>query len=813
MDPEPGPVAQHEQLQAALLGEAPDLDLDLDGLQLLDPPDAVPIPDGYTALHAAAEAGRLEEVQQLLAASRANLNARNADGSTPLHLAVRNNHASVVTALLESGANRYAKDGKDRTPLHVAASRGATAAMAQLMTVIAKLRAHDTSGNTPLHLACSKGMLEAARLLLDSGAPVNRQRAHRYRLLPNGTAQRTRRSDGYTPLHAASERGNLDVVRLLLGAEADVNLKTKKGWTALFLAIRAGHALLAEELLAAGANTTASDKQGWGSLHAAAHLNRAALVQRLLQLPAVVAAVDAPAKKGATPMYLACESGHSEVVGLLVAAGANMHRPAMHGQTPFHAAILCRRTALVQQLLAAGADPGAASSDGRNSLHAAAAAGHVPTLQMLLAAAAAGQGTAIGINDQAQGMSALQWAVERKHLSCVEVLLAAGADPHQLYGVGAVTSDRKSLAGASILHGAVQKGFAGAVPLLATPSNLSCVWNGKTPLQLAMALGTRGSVLVAHALLAAGARPWVADQAGVTPVTLALTSNTARVKGLLPAMVRSECVLYQQQQVLLQEGVQGQGGHQPDLAAVLECVRALAEQGCAQQAAACISEVMNVLGAPAAGNLVQGLLQRCFPAGEGAPAGGISTTQLVIALHKGWLAALKPTLQMDKTSRRLQRLVAQPLQQLVDMHWQQQQQLVVEGGAVAAAPAAAAGGAQADAASRVAAGLYARGAAAAVAGQWGAFMVCLEQLTAMAGWAPDEHSGNSLFGAAEVHVRGSWAGVAGLCEALLVAWWEARRGVTARARGEMREVVLAGVEAWHQLQLQQQWVVGDNKRR
>jgi ankyrin repeat protein len=803
MDPEPVDLTQ--QLQAVSLEGKPDLDAELEALyDQLNEARPVANHNGRTTLYAAAAAGRLEEVQQLLAAG-ADVNARRRDGSTPLHAAMGGHHFAVVAALLEAGASRNAEDSKRSTPLHVAASSGATAVMAALMTPGTDPCAYDAEGNTPLHLACIKGLAKAARLLLEGGTPVNQKRAHWYRFFANGTAQLFRRSDGYTPLHAACERGHLEVVRLLLGAGAGVNLTTKQSWSPLFLASQKGHAHLMDDLLAAGASSSVLDKYGWGPLHAATHRNHPQVVQRLLQHPEVAAAVDPPSMRGITPLYLACDKGYSEVAGLLVAAGANMHRPAMNGWTPFHVAISRKHKELVQQLLVAGGDPGAAGGNGLNDLHAAAAAGNVPTLKARLAAIAAGQGTPMGVNDQAQGMTALHWAVERRHLGCVKVLLAAGADPNTLFGEGAVTDNNKSISGASILHRAVQRGFTAAVSRLATPANLSHVWNGQTPLQLAVATGTKGSVAVARALLAVGARPWVADQNGVTPVTMALTSNNEAVKALLPAMVRGECVLYQQQQQLLQEGGQGQGGHQPDLAAVLECVRALAKWGHPGWAAACISAVMDVLGAPAAGSLVQELLKKCFAAGDEAAAGGITTTQLVGVLHQGWLGALKRTCLMDKTSGRLRRLVVQPLQQLLDMHWTQQRQ--EEGGA-------AAGGMQAGGAAGVSAELYSKGAAAAMAGQWGAFVGCLEQLT-----AGEQHYGgdssNNLIQAAEAHVRGSWAGVAGLCEALLVAWWEARPQVTdtARAQGAVREAVVAGVEAWHQLQLQQQWAVGDNKRR
>ena len=59
---------------------------------------------------------------------------------------------------------------------------------------------------TPLLIACSKGHVDAARLLLDKGAEVDRAA-----------------EDGQTPLFIACQKGHVDVARLLLdkGAEVD----------------------------------------------------------------------------------------------------------------------------------------------------------------------------------------------------------------------------------------------------------------------------------------------------------------------------------------------------------------------------------------------------------------------------------------------------------------------------------------------------------------------------------------------------------------------------------------------------------------
>ena len=70
----------------------------------------------------------------------------------------------------------------------------------------------------PLHIACGNGHVDAARLLLDKGAEVDRANQ-------NGT----------TPLHVACQNGHVDAKRLLLDKGADVD-QSRNGVTLLFLA-------------------------------------------------------------------------------------------------------------------------------------------------------------------------------------------------------------------------------------------------------------------------------------------------------------------------------------------------------------------------------------------------------------------------------------------------------------------------------------------------------------------------------------------------------------------------------------------------
>jgi len=110
----------------------------------------------------AAKNGNAEQVQILLDA-RANVNARARDGLTPLHLAVRFGHETVVRLLLKNNANIEAKDFHDYTPLHWVNGREAIARL--LLANNANIKAEDGYGCTPLSWAVFHGQEAVARLL------------------------------------------------------------------------------------------------------------------------------------------------------------------------------------------------------------------------------------------------------------------------------------------------------------------------------------------------------------------------------------------------------------------------------------------------------------------------------------------------------------------------------------------------------------------------------------------------------------------------------------------------------------------------
>lgn len=94
---------------------------------------------------------------------------RDADGNTPLHLAVRENN-SVVFNLLVEELNVNTKNNNAETPLHFAAANNRNEFAKSLLENGAFVNVKDAKGQTPLYLAVMKRNIQLAKLLLKNGS-------------------------------------------------------------------------------------------------------------------------------------------------------------------------------------------------------------------------------------------------------------------------------------------------------------------------------------------------------------------------------------------------------------------------------------------------------------------------------------------------------------------------------------------------------------------------------------------------------------------------------------------------------------------
>ena len=227
---------------------------------------------------------------------------------TPLHLAVVGVLQLDLASMVESpdcAGGIEAKTADGLTPLHLAAIRGDEQAAKLLIRAGADPDSQTFRGETPLALAAAYNHVEVARVLLDAGACPSRPCHNNNRpiqiaalisdqdstgvlslLLQHGEDVNSHedRQDWYAPLACAISRGTIHAVRFLLERGADPNTGDNLGAAPLFDAIavpRVGAALAKTKLLLQyGADmTVVFPVTGDNVLHSLAHKGDVELIK------------------------------------------------------------------------------------------------------------------------------------------------------------------------------------------------------------------------------------------------------------------------------------------------------------------------------------------------------------------------------------------------------------------------------------------------------------------------------------------------------------------------------------------------------
>lgn len=170
-----------------------------------------------------------------------------------------------------------------------------------------------------------------------------------------------------SPLHLAAFYGFERIAQALVEAGASIDLLDGDGCTPLSLAIAQGRHSVACLLLARGARPNTVDRWGFPLLHRAVKCRESSsLVKLLLESGADVLARETD--DGRTPLHEAIYGGDDteKVLGILLAAGADLNGRDAHGNTPLMLACLdSSKTERVRYLLDQGADDMLANVDGR----------------------------------------------------------------------------------------------------------------------------------------------------------------------------------------------------------------------------------------------------------------------------------------------------------------------------------------------------------------------------------------------------------------------------------------------------------------
>jgi ankyrin repeat protein len=267
---------------------------------------AAEITNPGSSLANAIKSGQHEAALEMIAKKSADVNAAEADGSTPLIWAAHANDGELVARLLKAGAKANVRNQVGTTPLLEAAFNANTDAIQALLDAGADANAAGADGETPLMLVARTENVDAAKALLDKGANPNVKESQR----------------GQTALMWAAANSHGPMVRLLLehGAESDA----------------ASNPDLLTPLVSAEPRAQPRPPGGMTALLFSAREGCMECVQALVEHGAKLNLAD---PEGVTPLISAVFNAHFDVAKYLVDQGANINQWDWWGRSPLYLAV------------------------------------------------------------------------------------------------------------------------------------------------------------------------------------------------------------------------------------------------------------------------------------------------------------------------------------------------------------------------------------------------------------------------------------------------------------------------------------------
>lgn len=444
-----------------------------------------------TALHIVACLEQHPETLEALCHKIKDINIKNQNGETPLHIAAENDNIEGVRILLNAEADVEAQDRKGATPLfHAASVRFERQSKRGILNLLiergAKVNARNTALGTPLITAASKGLEGTVESLLEAGAEIDAQN-----------------KDGQTALHAAIvgsyssyDGAQSRILKKLLNRtkEKKIMLEVTTLHSLLRLAVTCNKTACAGVLLDAGVEVDTKDENEETLLFLAARA----------QFPQYNYSGE-PAR------------GAPEMLNLLMTRKLDVNVRNKSLSTPLIEAVSRGLKENVKALLDAKADVEAQDSSGWTAFHFAISRGHYEILEMLLNSAKEKK----ILSDVIVSQSLLSRALRScEGTDSIRVLLKAGADVNT-----------KNKDGRTVLFEAVMREDESLNFLIANKADVNARDStDRTPLIAAASSGIKKNV---QALLNAGAKVEAFDKDCTTALHVAIEGNHHEILEML----------------------------------------------------------------------------------------------------------------------------------------------------------------------------------------------------------------------------------------------------------------------------------------
>jgi len=367
----------------------------------------------------------------------ADVNKRDYEGRTALHIASSHNNFHVAELLIASGINVAIKDEFGHTALDDAIIAGSED-IAKLLRERGSPQTQTDASTLTLMRAAHTGNLRTVKSLIESG----------------GLEASVKDLDQRTPLHIAASRGNVEIVKFLLEKNAYIEANDANNQTPLEGAVVNGHDDVCKILRTGGAQPVRPTPEVIDYFMRGVYSGDFALVKRVIENGLNPNQVD---YKHRTGLHVAVAEGQTRVVEYLLGKGADPNVTDKHGESPLSVSMQdtshtiiqlllnhgarhgnSRGQALVQQahlmeaachgdvdvvkhLLEGGLDPNMVGQDRRTALHLACAEGHFQVCMLLI-----DKGADVNAADR-WNATPLSDAYQNGHYNLVELLVEHGA--------------------------------------------------------------------------------------------------------------------------------------------------------------------------------------------------------------------------------------------------------------------------------------------------------------------------------------------------------------------------------------------------
>ncbi|KAI9770213.1 MAG: Ankyrin repeat domain-containing protein 44 [Geoglossum umbratile] len=486
--------------------------------------------EGKTALHVAAEGSHTRSVRALLAGG-ANVNITARGVGAPLHVVARTGNLEIAMLLLGTRGcitNINLLEDNIETPLCLAARYGHTTLVELLLEFDSDIDESDEWHETlrkALQLAAANGSFGTAKAilrLLDSedfdnkdlfSAPLlaaaMRGNLPTVKALVRLEAPPIGDNEAFMSLHAAAYNGDVEVISALLEAGLCLGDDPTDEITPLHQAVESGNLRAAQMLLGANADIDTQDpSNGRTALLQAAARGHTDIVKVLLEAGATVKVAD---DTGSSFLHCAARGGRIEIVDLALKVGGNILETDQNGLIPLHIAVEERFVDAVTKFLALqnASDQVKARVQEmeRTPLHLAAEQGNVEVVTLLLKV-----DREINLVDTNE-LTALHLASENGHTEIAKLLLKDGANPD-------MTDD----CGRTPLFIAFERGNLDMIRLLEPKTDLKAT-NNKTKTTLLHLAAESGMLTEVDNLISLGLDIEALNSDGCTPISLAADSG------------------------------------------------------------------------------------------------------------------------------------------------------------------------------------------------------------------------------------------------------------------------------------------------